>query len=88
MNWEPTTNMEHLHEKCGEQGAVLKYGERVLVTALTYSGFEAAVYEFIEDEAETGLSYVECRLNRRTTAPMPFDDNGDAIKWCFDHLND
>ncbi|HRU98614.1 MAG TPA: hypothetical protein P5092_14420 [Ruminococcus sp.] len=88
MNWETMTNMEHLREVCAEQGAVLKYGERVFAAALTTSGFEAAVYEFIETEEETGLSYVECRLNLRTTAPMPFDDNGDAIKWCFDHLND
>lgn len=81
--------MEHLEiNGCSTQGAVLKYGDRVLVCGLTYRGFEAAVYEFIEDEEETGLSYIECRLNLRTTAPMPFDDGGDAMKWCFDHLND
>ena len=67
---------------------MLKYGERVLVCGLTYKGFEAAVYEFIEDEKETGLSYIECRLNLRTTSPTPFDDGGDAMKWCFEHLND
>lgn len=83
-----TTNMEKLRGICGEQGAVLKYGERVLATALTEGGFTAAIYEFIETEEETGLSYVECRLGFRTSAPMLFDDNGDAIKWCFDHLND
>ena len=81
--------MEHLHyEKGAEQWVILKYGDRVLAAGLTYMGFEAAVYEFIEDEVETGISYVECRLNLRTIAPMPFDENGDAIKWCFDHLND
>lgn len=81
--------MEHLEMNgCSTQGAVLKYGERVLVCGLTYKGFEAAVYEFIEDEKETGLSYIECRLNLRTTSPTPFDDGGDAMKWCFEHLND
>ena len=81
--------MEYLEMNgCSTQGAVLKYGERVLVCGLTYRGFEAAVYEFIEDEEETGLSYIECRLNLRTTAPTPFDDGGDAMKWCFEHLND
>lgn len=88
MNWATMTNMEQLLEKRGELGTVLKYGDRVFASTLTYSGFSAAVYEFIEDEEETGLSYVECRLNLRTVAPMPFDDGGDAMKWCFDHLND
>ncbi|MCM1006369.1 MAG: hypothetical protein NC485_00275 [Ruminococcus flavefaciens] len=89
MKWEQVTTMERLEMNgCAEQGAVLKYGEKVLVCGLTCRGFEAAVYEFIDDEEEAGLSYVECRINLRTTAPTPFDDGGDAIKWCFDHLND
>ena len=89
MKWERVTTMEHLWSNgCTEQGAALKYGDKVLVTGLTYRGFEAAIYEFIEDEEESGLSYIECRLNLRTTAPTPFDDGGDAMKWCFDHLND
>ena len=89
MKWEQVTTMEHLEmNRCSTQGAVLKYGERVLVCGLTYKGFEAAVYEFIEDEEETGLSYIECRLNLRTISPTPFDDGGDAMKWCFEHLND
>lgn len=88
MKWEQVTTMENLWSNgCAEQGAALKYCERVLVCGLTYRGFEAAVYEFIEDEEETGLSYIECRLNLRTTAPTPFDDGGVAMKWCFDHLN-
>ncbi len=89
MKWEQVTTMEHLEMNgCSMQGAVLKYGERVLVCGLTYKGFEAAVYEFIDDEEETGLSYIECRLNLRTTSSTPFDDGGDAMKWCFEHLND
>ena len=71
---------------CTEQGAALKYGDKILVTGLTYRGFEAAVYEFIEDEKETGLSYIECRLELNEIAPHPFDDGGDAMKWCFDQL--
>lgn len=55
--------MEHLEMNgCSTQGAVLKYGEKVLVCGLTYRGFEAAIYDFIETEEETGLSYIECRL--------------------------
>ncbi|MCM1530625.1 MAG: hypothetical protein NC093_11620 [Alistipes sp.] len=89
MKWEQVTTMEHLWSNgFTSQGAALKYGDRVLVTGLTYRGFETAVYEFIEDEEEAGISYIECRLNLRTTAPTPFDDGRDAMKWCFDHLND
>lgn len=88
MNWAKTTIMENLWSSgCAEQGAVLKYGDKVLVTGLTWKGFEAAVYEFIEDEEETGLSYIECRLNLRTANPRPFNDGGDAMKWCFENLN-
>lgn len=88
MNWAKTTTMENLWSNgCAEQGAVLKYGDRVMVTGLTWRGFEAAVYEFIEDEEKTGLSYIECRLNLRTANPKPFNDGGDAIKWCFENMN-
>jgi len=87
MKWEQTTSMEHLESSgCSTQGAVLKYGDMVLVCGLTYRRFEAAIYEFIEDEEETGLSYIECRINLHTVAPHPFDDGGDAMKWCFDEL--
>lgn len=72
--------MEHLEMNgCSTQGAVLKYGDKVLVCGLTCRGFEAAVYEFIEDEEETGLSYIECRLNLRTANPKPFDDESMAL---------
>lgn len=88
MNWAKTTTMENLWSSgCAEQGAVLKYGDKVLVTWLTWKWFEAAVYEFIEDEEETGLSYIECRLNLRTANPRHFNDGGDAMKWCFENLN-
>ncbi len=81
--------MEHLEMNgCSTQGAVLKYGDRVLVCGLTCRGFEAAVYEFIEDEKESGLSYIQSRLNLRTTAPTALADGCYAVKRCFDHLND
>ncbi|MBQ3138089.1 MAG: hypothetical protein IJB68_01055 [Ruminococcus sp.] len=87
MTWKKLTTMEQLEmDGCSTQGAVLKYGDHVLVCGLTYKGFEAAIYEFIDDEEETGVSYIECRINLHTVAPKPFDDGGDAIKWCFDQL--
>lgn len=58
------TTMEKLQMKVGPSGAVLKYGEKVLVTCETYYGFTAEVYEFVETPEETGLGYIECRLRR------------------------
>ena len=88
MKWKTTTTMEYLwSDGCAEQGAVLKYGDKVLVCGLTYRGFESAVYEFIETEEETGLSYLECRLNLRIACQKPFDDGGDAMKWCYDNFD-
>ena len=88
MKWNTTTTMEKLwNDGCAEQGAVLKYSDKVLVCGLTYRGFESAVYEFIETEEETGLSYIECRLNLRIASPKPFDDGGDAMKWCYDNID-
>lgn len=57
------TTMEKLQMKVGPSGAVLKYGEKVLVTCETYYGFTAEVYEFVETPEETGLGYIECRLS-------------------------
>ena len=54
------TTMEKLQMKVGPSGAVLKYGEKVLVTCETYYGFTAEVYEFVETPEETGLGYIEC----------------------------
>ena len=88
MKWKTTTTMEKLWSGgCAEQGAVLKFGDKVLVCGLTYRGFESAIYEFIETEEETGLSYIECRLNLRIASPKTFDDGGDAMKWFYDNVN-
>ena len=41
-------------------GAVLKYGDRVLVTDYYWKGgFLAKVYEFVETPEETGFSEIE-----------------------------
>lgn len=57
------TTMEKLQMMVGPSGAVLKYGEKVLVTCETYYGFTAEVYEFVETPEETGFGYIECRLS-------------------------
>ncbi len=65
------------------EGAVLRFGNKVLVTDHAWKGFIAGVYEFIEDEEETGLGYVECRLNLISMAGQTFPDGGSAIQWAL-----
>lgn len=42
------TSMENLQSKVTSYGAVLRYGDKVLVTDIAWMGFAAAVYEFVE----------------------------------------
>lgn len=77
--------MIKLQERCDELGAVLKYGDKILTTWLDHASFNAEIYEFAETEEATGKSYVECEL-KKIAAATYFDDNGDAIKWCFDNI--
>ena len=79
-----TTTMENLGMKVtAGEGAVLKYGDKVLVTDIGWKGFIAAVYEFIETEEETGLGHIECRLNLIAMAAEIFPDGGSAIAWAM-----
>ena len=79
-----TTTMENLSMQVSAgEGAVLRFGDKVLVTDHAWKGFIAGVYEFIEDEEEKGLSYVECRLNLISFAGQTFPDGGIAIQWAL-----
>lgn len=84
--FEQTTSMENLQLKVSSYGAVLKYGEKILVTDLAWKGFVAAVYEFIETPEETGLSDVECRLNLIENAEKYFEDGGHAMEWAINRV--
>ena len=87
MRWAEITTMEHLWmDGNAEQGAVLQHGDKVLVCGLTYRGFEAAVYEFIETAEETGLGYIECRIQLLEKNDAPFDEGGQAMAWCFSRV--
>lgn len=78
------STMENLAMKVtAGEGAVLRFGDRVLVTDHAWKGFIAAVYEFIEDEKETGLSYIECRLGLTHMSAETFEDGGHAIAWAM-----
>ena len=68
-------------------GAVVQYGDKVLVTDISWKGgFTAEIYEFIEFPEDTGLGDIECRLTPWTVAEETFKDNGSALKWCFEQL--
>ena len=78
------TTMERLQMKVtAGYGAVLKFGNRVLVTDAHWKGFTAAVYEFIESPEEAGVGDIECRLQLIRKADQTFPDGGHAIAWCM-----
>lgn len=79
-----TSTMENLSMKVtAGEGAVLKMGDKVLVTDHAWKGFIAGVYEFIETPEETGYSYIECRLNLIAMSAELFQDGGHAIAWAM-----
>ena len=78
------TTMERLSMKvCAGEGAVLKMGDRVLVTDCAWKGFIAGVYEFLETPEETGYGYIECRLSLIAMSGELFEDGGHAIAWAM-----
>ena len=82
------TTMEKLQcRTSASYGAVLKYGDKVIVTDADWrGGFSAAIYEFIETPEETGLEECECRLTTWKTSETNFEDNGHAIAWCIQQI--
>ena len=81
------TTMEKLEMKTsGCYGAILKYGDKVLYTSDTYKGtYYAEIYEFVETPEETGLGYIECRLNL-IEREEGFPDTGHAIEWAVSRV--
>ena len=79
-----TTTMENLSmQVTAGEGAVLKMGGKVLVADAACKGFIAGVYEFVETPEETGLGYIECRLNLIAMSADLFEDGGHAIAWAM-----
>ena len=79
-----TTTMESLITRLTTtEGAVLKKGERILVADRGRGGFLAGVYEMTETPEETGLGYIECRLNLIAMSKEIFEDSGSAIEWAL-----
>ena len=82
------TTIEKLQMKVSATyGAVLQYGDKVLVTDIHWKGgFTAEIYEFVDDPEETGLDAIECRLAPLEKATETFQDGGHAVAWCFGQL--
>ena len=82
------TTIEKLQMKVSASyGAVLKYGDKVLVTDIHWKGgFTAEIYEFVESPEETGLGEIECRLSPWKKASETFKDGGQAIAWCLNQV--
>ena len=79
-----SSTMEHLSMMVSAgEGAVLRMGNKVLVTDHSWKGFIAGVYEYIETPEETGYSYIECRLNLIAMSEELFEDGGHAIAWAM-----
>lgn len=78
------TTREHLCMKVSAgEGAVLKFGDRVLVTDCGWKGYIAGVYEYLETPEEAGVSECECRLNLIHMSEETFEDGGHAIAWAM-----
>ena len=79
-----TTTMETLITRLTtSEGAVLKKGEWILVADTGRGGFLAGVYEMTETPEETGLGYIECRLNLIAMSKEIFEDSGSAMEWAL-----
>ena len=81
--FDKTTTMETLECEVGSGGAVLRYGEYVIVTHFVFDGYVTAIYEFIEMPREPELSWIECRLNFVEQADEYFKDGGHAVEWAL-----
>ena len=84
--FDKTTTMETLECEVGSGGAVLRYGEYVIVTHFVFDGYVTAIYEFIETPEETGFSRIECRLNFVEQADEYFKDGGHAVEWALGRI--
>jgi len=83
--FEEITTIEKLQgEVSCSYGVVVQYGGWVFVADLSYKGgFVAAVYEFVDTEAD-GFSAIECRLQLvKSETECMFTDDGHAIEWCM-----
>ena len=67
--------------------AIVRYKGFVCLAAMNYKGeYEAEIYEYVDEADE--YAEIECRLNLNEKAAIPFKNSGEAIKWCFDKVDE
>ena len=83
--FDRTTTIERLEcEISIGEGAVLEYKHHIIAVDRGWGEtYLAAVYEFY-DEPEDGYDKAECRINRIAEAEECFAENGEAVKWAFE----
>lgn len=81
------TTMENLQCQVSAQfGAVLKYGNKVIVTDYSYNrDYCAEIYDFIDVPGESGLGDIECRI-ALVQKEIGFEDNGHAVAWALEQI--
>ena len=67
--------------------AIVRYKGFVCLATMNYKGeYEAEIYEYVDETEE--YSEMECRLNLNEKADVTFKNSGEAIKWCFDKIDE
>ena len=68
--------------------AIVRYKGFVCLAAMNYKGeYEAEIYEYV-DEPDSEFAEIECRISLDEKATMTFQNSGEAIKWCFDKVDE
>lgn len=68
--------------------ALIRYKHNVCIAKQNYTGgYEAEIYEFVDDPEVDGFPEIECRIALIDKAETEFHDSGSAIKWCFETLD-
>ena len=68
--------------------AIVRYKGFVCLATMNYKGeYEAEIYEYV-DEPDSEFAEIECRLSLDKKATMTFQNSGEAIKWCFDKVDE
>lgn len=82
------TTMERLEMYMGSgYGAIIKYGDKVIVTDVSYRGaFIAAIYKFDRKAESTGSSYIENGITFLKASEKTFEDGGHAVEWALKNL--
>ena len=84
MTNELSTTMRALRRETSENGAVIRYGDKVFrVDGNEHDGYTAEVFEFPDLPCELGYPEDECRLMGVAGPGKRHPDAGSALHWCI-----